>query len=132
MNKAILIGNLGADPELRYTPDNKAVATFSLATNESRDKVEWHNIVAWEKQADVIHKYAQKGDKVAVEGKIKTRSWEDRDGIKRYRTEVVCYRVELLSPKARHAADQPPPIDQPTDANGAPISAPAGEDDLPF
>lgn len=100
MNKVILIGNLGSDPETRQTNSGKSVCNFSLATNEKsgdEDKAEWHKIVAWEKTADLCQQYLAKGRKVAVEGSIRTRSW-DKDGVTQYTTEIHAHRVEFLSP----------------------------------
>ena len=96
LNKVQLIGNLGKDPELKYTPSGVAVATFSIATSESwkdqegnqQEKTEWHNIVAWRKLAEICGEYLKKGKKVYLEGKLQTRNYE-KDGIKRYVTEIV-------------------------------------------
>lgn len=105
MNKVILIGNLGKDPESRSTPSGTSVTTFSMATNmkwrgkdgEQKEDVQWHNIVCWKGIADVAARYLSKGSKVCVEGRLATRSWEDRNtGEKKYRTEIVCERLEML------------------------------------
>ena len=104
VNKVILIGNLGADPEVRYTPKGTAVATFTLATNErwvTKDneegkRTQWHRIVAWGKLAERCKDYLVKGKQVYVEGRLQTRSWEDQDGQKRYRTEIVANTMLLL------------------------------------
>ncbi len=104
VNKVILVGNLGKDPELRYTPSGVAVATFSLATTErykDRDgnpqkKTEWHNIVVWRQLAEICGKYLHKGKQIYVEGKIQNRSYEDRDGNKRYISEVVVNEMQML------------------------------------
>ncbi|BCR06135.1 single-stranded DNA-binding protein [Desulfuromonas versatilis] len=104
VNKVILVGNLGKDPELRYTPSGAAVATFSLATSERYkdrngewvDKTEWHNIVAWRQLAEICGKYLHKGKQVYIEGKIQTRSYDDRDGNKRYTTEIVADQMQML------------------------------------
>ena len=104
VNKAILIGNLGKDPDLRYTPSGQAVATFSLATNERykdkdgqlMDRTEWHNIVVWGKQAETAKEYLKKGRQIFVEGRIAYRSYDDREGNKRYITEVVAQRIQFL------------------------------------
>jgi single-strand DNA-binding protein len=104
VNKVILVGNLGKDPELRYTASGTAVANFSLATTErfkdrdgnSQEKTEWHNIVAWRQLAEICGKYLTKGRQVYIEGKIQTRSYEDRDGNKRYVTEIVADQMQML------------------------------------
>jgi len=104
VNKVILVGNLGKDPELRYTPSGAAVATFSMATTERykdkdgnrQDKTEWHNIVAWRQLAEICGKYLHKGKQIYIEGKIQTRSYDDRDGNKRYITEIVADQMQML------------------------------------
>lgn len=104
VNKVILVGNLGKDPELRYTPSGAAVANFSIATTENykdRDgnkqtKTEWHNIVVWRQLAEVCGKYLHKGKQVYIEGKLQTRKWQDRDGNERYTTEVVADQMQML------------------------------------
>lgn len=104
VNKAIIIGNLGSDPELKYTPSGQAVANFSVATTETyndaqgqrQDRTEWHRIVVWGKQAETCGRYLSKGRQVFIEGKIQTRQWEDRDGNKRYTTEIVARDVRFL------------------------------------
>ncbi len=104
VNKVILVGNLGKDPELRYTPSGAAVATFSLATTErfkgkdgqQQDKTEWHNIVTWNKLAEICGKYLHKGKQVYIEGRIQTRSYDDRDGNKKYITEIVAEQMQML------------------------------------
>lgn len=103
-NKVQLIGNLGNDPEIINLESGKTLAKFSIATNESYKTAEgekvtdtqWHNIVAWGKTAQIVEKYVGKGKEVAIEGKLTTRSWEDKDGIKRYTTEVVCNELLML------------------------------------
>ncbi len=104
VNKVILVGNLGKDPELRYTPSGAAVATFSIATSErykdrdgqQQEKTEWHNIVVWRNLAEICGKYLHKGKQVYIEGKIQTRSYDDRDGNKRYITEIVADQMQML------------------------------------
>lgn len=104
VNKVILVGNLGKDPELRYTASGTAVVNFSLATTErykdrdgnNQEKTEWHNIVAWRQLAEICGKYLSKGRQVYIEGKIQTRSYEDRDGNKRYITEIVADQMQML------------------------------------
>ena len=104
VNKVILVGNLGKDPELRYTPSGAAVVTFSLATSESykdregnkQTKTEWHNIVAWRQLAEICGKFLHKGKQIYIEGKIQNRSYDDRDGNKRYISEVVINEMQML------------------------------------
>lgn len=104
VNKVILVGNLGKDPELRYTASGTAVANFSLATTErykdrdgnSQEKTEWHNIVVWRQLAEICGKYLTKGKQIYIEGKIQTRSYDDRDGNKRYITEIVVDQMQML------------------------------------
>lgn len=103
-NKVQLIGNLGNDPEIINLESGKTLAKFSIATNENYknsqgEKVtdtQWHNIVAWGKTAEIVEKYVTKGKEVAIEGKLTTRTWEDKDGMKRYTTEVVCNELLML------------------------------------
>lgn len=104
VNKVTLIGRLGADPEIKYTSSGTSVANFNIATNEvwkdkegnTQERTEWHRIVAWQKPAEIISQYLKKGSRVYLEGKLQTRDWEDKDGIKRYTTEVVVDKVEFL------------------------------------
>jgi single-strand DNA-binding protein len=103
-NKVQLIGNLGNDPEIINLESGKTLAKFSIATNESYKNAQgekitdtqWHNIVAWGKTAEIVEKYVTKGKEVVIEGKLTSRSWEDKDGIKRYITEVVCSELLML------------------------------------
>ena len=105
LNKAMIIGNLGADPELRYTQEGRPVCNFSLATTEKwkdkegnqQERTEWHKVVVWGKQAENCEKYLSKGRQAYVEGNIQTRDWEDQDGNKRYTTEIVARTVQFLS-----------------------------------
>ncbi len=107
VNKAILVGNVGKDPEVRYLEGGTAVASFSLATsevykNKSGEKVtqtEWHNIVAWRHLAELAEKYITKGKQLYIEGRITTRSWDDKDGNKRYTTEIVANSIQMLGRK---------------------------------
>src|SRR5256714_4186898 len=105
VNKVILIGNLGKDPEVKYTPSGTAYAKFSLATNERykdkegnwQDRTEWHNIVAWQRTAEIAGEYLKKGRSVYIEGRIQTRSWDDKEsGQKKYMTEIVAQDLVLL------------------------------------
>ena len=113
INKVILIGRLGADPELRYTPGGQGVANFNLATSESwskegqkQERTEWHRIVAWGKLAELCSQYLAKGRQVFVEGRLQTRSWEDKEGQKRYTTEIVAQNVQFLGAGAGAGANQ--------------------------
>ena len=106
INKVILIGRLGKDPEMRFTPSGKAVTNFTLATNENwtdqsgerQERTEWHRIVTWGKLAENCAKLLSKGKQVYVEGRLQTRQWDDRDGNKRYTTEIVANTMQILSP----------------------------------
>ena len=111
INKVILVGNLGADPEIRYSPGGMAVANFSLATSEtfSKDgqkqtKTEWHKIVAFGKLAEICGEYLSKGKQVYIEGKIQTRSWDDKEGNNKYTTEIVANSMQMLGSKGEGAA----------------------------
>lgn len=107
INKAILIGNLGADPEIRYTQSGTAVATFTVATTERwkgqdgqmQENTEWHRIVAWQRLAEICGEYLNKGSKVYIEGRLQTRKWQDQSGNDRYTTEIVAREMKMLSPK---------------------------------
>ena len=111
VNKAILIGRLGRDPEIRYTPGGTAVANFSMATSENytnrdgnrEEKTEWHRIVAFGRLAEICGEYLAKGKEIYIEGRIQTRDWEDRDGNKRYTTEIVALTMQMLG----RASDAP-------------------------
>ncbi len=100
LNKCMIIGNLGNDPELKYTQSGKAVANFNVAVSEKykgKENTEWFKIVVWDKLAEICGEYLKKGSQVYLEGKIQTRSWEDRDGNKRYTTELVAFQMQMLS-----------------------------------
>ncbi len=136
VNKVILIGNLGQDPELKYTPSGAAVTTLSMATSENwkdkdgnrQEKTEWHRVVLWRRLAEVAGEYLKKGSKIYIEGRLQTRSWDDKDGNKRYTTEIVGDNMTMLDSKgdggSSRSADAPPPMETP--------AANAAEDDLPF
>jgi single-strand DNA-binding protein len=141
-NKVILIGNVGKDPEVRHLETGIAVASFTLATTERyknrngelQDQTEWHNIVCWRNLAELSEKYIKKGAQIFVEGKIRTRSWADQTGAKRYTTEIVADNIRLLD---RKGAVTGTPADMPVQA--APVSQPVftapvedASDDLPF
>jgi len=109
VNKVILIGNLGLDPEIRYTTSGQAVANFTLATSEVRTNkdgekqefAEWHRIVAWGRLAEVCGEYLSKGRMVYIEGSLRTRSWEDKEGRKRWTTEIVAQNMQMLGPSGQ-------------------------------
>ncbi|MBN1276383.1 MAG: single-stranded DNA-binding protein [Deltaproteobacteria bacterium] len=134
-NRVILIGNLGRDPEVRYTADGVAVANFTIATSEQwkdkngekQERTEWHRIVAWRRLGEICGEYLRKGSQVFVEGKLQTRSWEDREGVKRYITEVVAQAMQMLGPAGRDLREEPMNAPFPTDE---PVSIP--DDDIPF
>ena len=115
VNKVILVGRLGRDPETRYTGGGQAVANFSVATDESyRDKngerqkrTEWHKIVVWGKQAEIAQQYLKKGSLIFIEGRIQSREWQDKEGQKRYMTEVVCEDLVLLSNRGGEGGGAP-------------------------
>lgn len=108
LNKVILIGNLGKDPEVRFTPDGTAVATFSIATSdewsdkntgEKKERTEWHRIVAFRRLGEICGEYLSKGRQVYIEGRLQTREWDDKEGKKRYTTEIVANQMLMLGPK---------------------------------
>ena len=152
INKVILVGNVGKDPEIRHLDSGVAVANFPMATSENYtakngDKVEsteWHNIVAWRGLAEVVEKYVTKGKQLYIEGKIKTRSWDDKEGNKRYMTEVVADVMQMLGTRADNQQNNNKPESSSYDNNQsggsndfASASEPepedqGGDDDLPF
>ena len=140
VNKVILIGHLGKDPEVRHLENGTSVANFTLATSESYkdkagnriDQTEWHNIVVWRGLADVAEKFLKKGSQIYLEGKIRTRSWEDQTGNKRYTTEIVADTFNMLSKRDDNGQQQAPQSNQ-TPNTTVQNSAPVDEaDDLPF
>ncbi len=137
VNKVILIGNLGKDPEVRYTADGTAVASFSIATSqrwtnkdgERVERTEWHKIVAWRKLGEICGQYLSKGKQVYIEGRIQTRSWEDKDGNKRWTTEIVAQTMQMLG-RVGDVADMQgsgKPAAQEDLSDGTPL-----DDDIPF
>jgi single-strand DNA-binding protein len=143
VNKAILIGNLGKDPELRYTTSGQAVANFPMATTERykdkegnfQERTDWHNIVVWGRQGETVKEYLRKGRSAYVEGRIQTRSYEDRDGNKKWITEIVASRVQFLGGRGEggSGASQAAPAE--ADAAPEPVTEPLvsdQDDDLPF
>ena len=138
LNKVMLIGNVGKDPEMRYTANGKAVTTFSVACNrvhngpdgERREETDWFDVVAWDKLAELCSQYLQKGRQAYVEGRLQTRSWEGQDGQKRYKTEVVANTVLFLGSAGGGGAARMERFDDagPGGSGGAPVDP----DDLPF
>jgi len=133
INKAILIGNLGADPEVRYTQDGKAVANFRMATTEtwkkqdgSKDEhTEWHRVVAFGRLGEICGQYLSKGSKVYIEGRIQTREWE-KDGVKRYTTEILAREMKMLSTRGAGGHNAGAGSEEP------PYPEPVMGDDVPF
>ena len=155
INKVILVGNLGQNPELRYTPNGVPVCTLRMATSESyTDRAsgervtttEWHNVVLWRGLAETAGKYLKTGSQVYIEGKLKTRQWQDQQGQNRYTTEVVGDIMQLLGPApgredspshgtsavSQPAAASPSPAPQPAQSTPSPAAPSTAADDLPF
>ena len=154
VNKVILIGRLGNDPEMRYMPSGEAVANLSIATSDSwtdkttgekREKTEWHRVVAFRKLAEIIGQYTRKGSKLYVEGKLQTRKWTDQNGVERYTTEIIADSVQLLDSRRDdqdgyqqqgYQQQRPQPPRHPQDGNPPPQNhAPQTFDtfdDVPF
>jgi single-strand DNA-binding protein len=157
VNKVILIGNLGRDPEVRYSPSGQAIANVTLATSESwkdkntgekQEKTEWHRVVFFSRLAEIAGEYLKKGSQVYIEGRLQTRKWQDKDGQDRYTTEIVANEMQMLG--SRGGAGQPSEFNQDTSYGGSgsesgsapagkpaakkPATAGAGEfdDDIPF
>lgn len=147
VNKVILVGNLGKDPEVRSTPSGQPVATFSLATNrqwrdkngEKQEKTEWHNIKVWGKQAEIAGRYLTRGKTIYLEGRIETRSYDDKKtGEKRYFTEIVCENFQMIG--GARSAEGGRPTSPAAGESHAPAEGgyddpghfPAGDDDIPF
>ena len=132
VNKVILIGHLGADPEVSTTQQGTALAKFRIATTETwkdrttgerQERTEWHSIVAWDKLAQICGEYLHKGKMVYVEGSLQTRSWDDQNGQKRYKTEIKANNILMLSPRSEGAREMVP---------AAPAGTPDEEDEVPF
>ncbi len=142
VNKAILVGHVGNDPEVRHLEGGTPVANFRLATSESYNnksgervtQTEWHSIVVWRGLAEVVEKYVKKGSQLYIEGRIRTRAWDDKDGNKRYTTEIVCDTMQMLGKKGEANGEQgynaPSQTANPTSSEGQ--TAPEPDDDLPF
>jgi single-strand DNA-binding protein len=140
INKVILVGNLGRDPEIRYTPSGTAVANFTMATNEKwkdkntgeqKEQTEWHRIVVFGRQAEICGEYLTKGSRVYIEGKLQTRQWDDKDGNRRYTTEIVARDVRMLG--GREGAESQRSYGAPgvPEYDGPPL-AEDQDDDIPF
>lgn len=115
VNKVILVGRVGKDPETRYTPNGNVIANLSLATSEKRkgeDSTEWHRLVFFDKLAEVVTNYLKKGSLIYVEGKIQTRKWQDKEGQDRYSTEIVANSMQMLGGKSEEQAEQRRPAKQ--------------------
>ena len=141
LNKAILIGNLGADPEIRSTNSGTRVATLSIATSrqwtnrssgQQEEKTEWHRVVCWDKLADIIERYVKKGDRVYVEGQIEYRKYEDRDGVTKWSTEIRARELIMLGDRGRDTYTDAPSMSEGPEDSEFSNQAVAGEDDLPF
>ncbi len=138
LNKAMIIGNVTRDPDIRTTSGGQQVALFSVATNRSwtdpsgqkKEQVEFHSVVAWRKLAEIIGQYVKKGGKIFVEGRLQTRSWDDPSGVKKYRTEIVAENVIMLDRKPGATG----PTDSPTDAPAPtePTEPEVNVEDIPF
>lgn len=140
VNKAILVGNLGRDPELTYTPSGKAVCKFTLATTERwtgqdgqrQENTIWHNIVAWGKPAEIINEYMAKGRQIYLEGRIVNRSYDDKDGNKRYISEVVVQNFQFLGGRGDGPDSEQRSSRSDSGDSGAPEGTPPDDEDLPF
>jgi len=143
VNKVILVGNLGKDPEIRYMPNGNAVANLTLATTESwkdkqtgdqQEKTEWHRIVMFRRLAEIAGEYLKKGSQVYIEGKIRTRQWQDQQGQKRFTTEIVAQNMVMLGRAGERAEGFEEPVPVPGDdfAGGGGDADAQNEDDLPF
>ena len=139
VNKVILVGTLGADPDTRYTPSNAAVTNLSIATNESwkdkqsgeqKEKTEWHRVVMFNRLAEIATEYLRKGSQVYIEGKIQTRKWEDKEGNDRWTTEIVANQLEMLGERMSSGSNQPNNMDQ--SKSNSSFNDEGFDDDIPF
>ncbi|NTV49476.1 MAG: single-stranded DNA-binding protein [Geobacteraceae bacterium] len=137
LNKVMLIGNLGKDPEVRFTASGQAVASFSLATSEKfkgkngewEERTEWHNITLWGKLAEIAGEYLSKGKTIFVEGRLQTRKWQDKSGNDRYTTEIVGDKMQMLSPKGEKSGGE---TSAPKSSGANYEEPPFQDDDIPF
>jgi len=142
INKVILLGNVGRDPEIRQTQSGRTVANFSLATSwrkknaatgEFSEETEWHRVVAWGRTAEIVEQYAGKGKQLYIEGRLQTRDWEDKDGKKRYTTEIVVEVLKLLGGKGDAGDSGTGRTELPRrEGTGGSKAAPVTDDDIPF
>ena len=140
VNKVILVGNVGRDPELRYTQGGQPVASFSVATNERfkdrdgnwKDRTEWHRIVAWARLAEICGEYLRKGSQVYIEGRIQTRDWEDKEGNKRQTTEIVALGMQMLGRRGGEAGLSMSDDSQVRAGDDSLSQSPAADDEIPF
>lgn len=143
LNKAMLIGRIGQDPEKRITPTGKSVVNISLATTEyfndksgnKQEKTEWHKVQLWDRLADIVEQYTKKGSQIYVEGSLQTREWQDKDGIKRFTTEIVGRSIQLLDSKQKGEGQQSPPQQAKEPMHNIPPDSQGGgfiEEDIPF
>ena len=150
VNKVILIGNLGRDPEVRYLPSGDAVANLNIATTEKwkdksgeqQEQTEWHRVAFFGRQAEICGEYLKKGSSVYIEGRLQTRKWTDKDGVERYSTEIRGDRMQMLGGRGGGNIGEPPMVREPETSTSAPASRPAGskkpanfddmDDDIPF
>ncbi|MGH9339291.1 MAG: single-stranded DNA-binding protein [Acidobacteriota bacterium] len=139
VNKVILIGRLGRDPEMRYTASGTPVANFSLATNEfwsdngeRKERTEWHQVVAWSKLGEICTQYLSKGRLVYIEGRLQTREWDDRDGNKRRTTEVVALNMQMLNGGRGDESDRPGSPAGSAEESGQKMEVGITDDDIPF
>ena len=149
INKVILVGNLGQDPEIRYTPSGKAISNITVATTDSwkdkqtgeqQERTEWHRIVFFNRLAEIVGEYLKKGSQVYIEGRLQTRKWQDQSGQDRYTTEIVASEMQMLGSRNKGAEDAPPndysqsgPTSKPAEKSGATPAAPDDfDDDIPF
>jgi single-strand DNA-binding protein len=140
INKVIIVGNLGRDPEVGYMPSGKAVVKFSVATSETwkdkttgekKERTEWHRIIAYDKLGEICGEYLAKGRQVYVEGRLQTRSYDDKEGVKRYTTEIIATDVQFLGGR-ESGAGRPGGGGAPPRDTGGSQGQPPGDDDIPF
>jgi len=144
INKVILIGNLGKDPDIRYTPGGAAVANVTIATNESwkdkntgeqQEKTEWHNVVFFSRLAEIVGEYLRKGSQVYIEGRLQTRKWQDKSGNDRYTTEIIANEMQMLGGRSGGGMPDSQSAPPPAEPTSAPAASSAGndfDDDIPF